>query len=151
MGIDTWAVDYVLLDMEDRILGETVGYRDSRTAGMDEKVYERIPLKELYRRTGIQKQIFNTIYQLMAVKERHPEYMEQAEAMLMIPDYFHFRLTGVKKQEYTNATSTQLVSTKTNDWDYELIERLGYKKELFQPIFMPEQWLVILRRKFIRK
>lgn len=137
MGIDTWAVDYVLLDREDRILGETVGYRDSRTAGMDEKVYERIPLKELYRRTGIQKQIFNTIYQLMAVKERHPEYMEQAEAMLMIPDYFHFRLTGVKKQEYTNATSTQLVSTKTNDWDYELIERLGYKKELFQPIFMP--------------
>lgn len=98
MGIDTWAVDYVLLDMEDRILGETVGYRDSRTAGMDEKVYERIPLKELYRRTGIQKQIFNTIYQLMAVKERHPEYMEQAEAMLMIPDYFHFRLTGVKNK-----------------------------------------------------
>lgn len=137
MGIDTWAVDYVLLDKEDKILGETVGYRDSRTTGMDEKVYEMIPLDELYARTGIQKQIFNTIYQLMAVKEQHPEYMEQAESLLMIPDYFQFLLTGVKKQEYTNATSTQLVNPKTNDWDYELIEMLGYNKKIFQPISMP--------------
>lgn len=137
MGIDTWAVDYVLLDKEDKILGETVGYRDSRTTGMDEKVYEMIPLDELYARTGIQKQMFNTIYQLMAVKEQHPEYMEQAESLLMIPDYFQFLLTGVKKQEYTNATSTQLVNPKTNDWDYELIEMLGYNKKIFQPISMP--------------
>lgn len=137
MGIDTWAVDYVLLDKEDQILGETTGYRDSRTIGMDEKVYERISLKELYGRTGIQKQIFNTIYQLMAVKERHPEYMEEAETMLMIPDYFHFLLTGVKKQEYTNATSTQLVNSRTNDWDYELIEMLGVNRTMFQPISMP--------------
>lgn len=137
MGIDTWAVDYVLLDKEDKILGEIVGYRDSRTTGMDEKVYETIPLDELYARTGIQKQIFNTIYQLMAVKEQHPEYMEQAESLLMIPDYFQFLLTGVKKQEYTNATSTQLVNPKTNDWDYELIEMLGYNKKIFQPISMP--------------
>lgn len=137
MGIDTWAVDYVLLDKEDKILGETVGYRDSRTTGMDEKVYKTIPLDELYARTGIQKQMFNTIYQLMAVKEQHPEYMEQAESLLMIPDYFQFLLTGVKKQEYTNATSTQLVNPKTNDWDYELIEMLGYNKKIFQPISMP--------------
>lgn len=137
MGIDTWAVDYVLLDQKDQILGETVGYRDGRTAGMDEKVYETISLENLYARTGIQKQIFNTIYQLMAVKETHPEYMEQAETMLMIPDYFHFLLTGVKKQEYTNATSTQLVNPQTNDWDYELIEMLGYNKKMFQPICMP--------------
>ncbi len=137
MGIDTWAVDYVLLDKEDKILGETAGYRDSRTTGMDEKVYETIPLDELYARTGIQKQMFNTIYQLMAVKERHPEYMEQAESLLMIPDYFQFLLTGVKKQEYTNATSTQLVNPKTNDWDYELIEMLGYNRKIFQPISMP--------------
>lgn len=137
MGIDTWAVDYVLLDKDDKILGDTVGYRDSRTVGMDDKVYETIPLEDLYARTGIQKQMFNTIYQLMAVKEQHPEHMEQAEAMLMIPDYFQFLLTGVKKQEYTNATSTQLVSPKTNDWDYELIEMLGYNKKMFQPISLP--------------
>ncbi len=137
MGIDTWAVDYVLLDQVGKIVGKTVGYRDSRTSGMDEKVYEKISLQKLYARTGIQKQIFNTIYQLMAVKEEHPEEMEQAEALLMIPDYFHYLLTGVKKQEYTNATSTQLVNPETNDWDYELIEMLGYKKEIFQPISMP--------------
>lgn len=137
MGIDTWAVDYVLLDKEDRILGDTVGYRDSRTNGMDEKVYETISLSALYARTGIQKQIFNTIYQLMAVKQSHPEYLEQAESMLMIPDYFDFLLTGVKKMEYTNATSTQLVDPKTNDWDYELIGMLGYNSKMFRPVSMP--------------
>ena len=137
MGIDTWAVDYVLLDKDDRILGDTVGYRDSRTDGMDQKVYEVISQSALYERTGIQKQMFNTIYQLMAVKEQHPEYMEQAESLLMIPDYFQFLLTGVKKMEYTNATSTQLIDPKTNDWDYELIEMLGYNRKMFRPVSMP--------------
>ena len=137
MAIDTWGVDYVLLDKDDRILGDTVGYRDSRTEGMDEKVYEVIPQDELYARTGIQKQVFNTVYQLMAVKESHPEYLEQAESILMIPDYFHFLLTGVKKNEYTNATTGQLVSPKTNDWDYELIEMLGYDPKMFRPVSMP--------------
>lgn len=137
MAIDTWGVDYVLLDKDDQVLGDTVGYRDSRTNGMDEKVYEKISPKALYARTGIQKQIFNTIYQLMAVKETHPEYLEQAESMLMIPDYFHFLLTGVKKMEYTNATTGQLIDPKTNDWDYELIEMLGYNRKMFQPVSMP--------------
>ena len=137
MAIDTWGVDYVLLDKDDRILGDTVGYRDSRTEGMDEKVYEVIPQDELYARTGIQKQIFNTVYQLMAVKESHPEYLEQAESILMIPDYFHFLLTGVKKNEYTNATTGQLVSPKTNDWYYEMIDMLGYNSKMFRPVSMP--------------
>ena len=128
MGIDTWGVDYVLLDKDDKILGETVGYRDNRTNGMDAKVYETISLSALYERTGIQKQIFNTIYQLMAVKESHPEYLEQAKSIL---------LTGEKKNEYTNATTGQLVNAKTNEWDYELIDMLGYNKEMFQPVSMP--------------
>ena len=137
MAIDTWGVDYVLLDKDDNILGDTVGYRDSRTNGMDEKVYETISLEDLYARTGIQKAIFNTVYQLMAVKETHPEYLEQAESILMIPDYFHFLLTGVKKMEYTNATTGQLISVKTNDWDYELMDLLGYPSKIFQPVSMP--------------
>ena len=137
MGIDTWGVDYVLLDKDDKILGDTVGYRDSRTEGMDEKVYEVIPQDDLYVRTGIQKQIFNTIYQLMAVKESHPEYLEQAETILMIPDYFNFLLTGVKMNEYTEATTGQLISPKTNDWDYELIDMLGYNSKMFRPVSMP--------------
>lgn len=77
MGIDTWAVDYVLLDGENRILGNTYGYRDGRTKGMDKEVYRIIPEDALYARTGIQKQIFNTIYQLMAVKQQEPENMER--------------------------------------------------------------------------
>ena len=137
MGIDTWGVDYVLLDKDDNILGDTVGYRDSRTEGMDEKVYEVIPQDDLYARTGIQKQIFNTIYQLMSVKESHPEYLEQAETILMIPDYFNFLLTGVKMNEYTEATTGQPISPKTNDWDYELIDMLGYNSKMFRPVSMP--------------
>ncbi len=137
MGIDTWAVDYVLLDEKDQMVGDAVGYRDGRTKEMDQEVYKEITLSELYQRTGIQKQMFNTIYQLMAVKKQHPEYFEKARSMLMIPDYFHFRLTGVKKQEYTNATTTQLVSPVTKEWDYELIERLGYPREWFGPLSVP--------------
>ena len=137
MGIDTWGVDYVLLDKDDNVLGDTVGYRDSRTEGMDEEVYEVIPQDDLYARTGIQKQIFNTIYQLMSVKESHPEYLEQAETILMIPDYFNFLLTGVKMNEYTEATTGQLISPKTNDWDYELIDMLGYNSKMFRPVSMP--------------
>lgn len=137
MGIDTWAVDYVLLDKEDRLLGNAVGYRDDRTKGMDELVYRIISLPDLYKRTGIQKQIFNTVYQLMAEKQKNPDQLSNAESFLMIPDYFHYRLTGVKKQEYTNATTTQLVSPDTGSWDYELIEKLGFPKKLFGPLSMP--------------
>ncbi len=137
IGIDTWAVDYVLLDGQDRPLGDAVAYRDRRTEGMDRLVEALIPARELYARTGIQKQSFNTIYQLMALKQEHPEQLEQAEHLLMIPDYFHFRLTGVKKQEYTNATSTNLVHAERGSWDLELIERLGLPARLFGPLSMP--------------
>ena len=137
MAVDTWGVDFVLLDIQDNILGEAVGYRDGRNIGMDQKVYEIIPEEELYARTGIEKLIFNTIYQLMAVKEQNPEYLEKAEALLMTPDYLTFLLTGVKKNEYTIATTGQLVNVETNDWDYELIDMLGYPKKIFGPLSMP--------------
>lgn len=137
IGIDTWAVDFVLLDENGGLLTDAVGYRDSRTEGMDEEVYKIIPQDELYGRTGIQKQIFNTIYQLMAVKKESPETMDKADAMLMIPEYLNYILTGNKAAEYTNATTTQLVSPATNDWDHELIRMLGYRDSMFQPIHMP--------------
>jgi rhamnulokinase len=137
MAIDTWAVDYVLLDENDNVLGDTYGYRDGRTGTMDDKVYEIIPLDKLYARTGIQKQIFNTIYQLMAVKQQTPELLEKAKTFIMLPDYFQFLLTGVKKSEYTNASSTQLVNPETKQWDKELIKMLGYPTEMFLPLTMP--------------
>lgn len=137
MGVDTWGVDFVLLDKNDNVLGNTVGYRDHRTEGMDKEVYKAISLKDLYARTGIQKADYNTIYQLMAVKKKHPEYLEQAETLLHVPDYFHFLLTGQKTCEYTEATTGQLVSPITKDWDYELIDMLGYPRKMFQKLIMP--------------
>lgn len=137
VGIDTWAVDYVLLDSDEKILGNTYGYRDKRTQGMDEKVYEIIPETSLYKRAGIQKQMFNTIYQLMAHKVQEKELLDRAETMLLIPDYFHYRLCGVKAAEYTNVSTTQLMNPLTGDWDWELIEELGYPKRIFQKVTAP--------------
>ena len=137
MGVDTWGVDFVLLDKDDKVIGDFVGYRDHRTDGMDEEVYKIIPKDELYARTGIQKAIFNTVYQLMAVKKEHPEYLDEAFTMLHVPDYFHYLLTGKKTCEYTEATTGQLVKADTKEWDYELIDRLGYPRRIFQKLIMP--------------
>lgn len=137
VGIDTWAVDYVLLDKEGSRLGDLIAYRNDRTEGMDKKVYEKISQDELYERTGIQKQVFNTIYQLMSVKIKHPEQLNNAQSLLLVPDYFHYLLSGVKANEYTNATTTQLVDPSTKDWDFDLIERLGYPKRIFGKIANP--------------
>lgn len=137
MAIDTWAVDYVLLDEKDQILGDTYGYRDHRTDGMDAEVAKILPEPELYARTGIQKQIFNTIYQLMAVEKKTPEVLKQAKTLLMLPDYFGFRLTGNKLSEYTNGSTTQLVDPHTYQWDKELIQSLGYPEDIFLPLQMP--------------
>ena len=131
MGIDTWGVDYVLLDGDGNIAGKTYGYRDHRTDGYPEKVYKLIPEEELYSRTGTQKQSFNTIFQLCALKDNEPGVLEKAEAMLMMPDYFGFALTGRKSQEYTNATTSGLINAKTNEWDRELLQRLGLPERIF--------------------
>ncbi|MDE6128781.1 MAG: rhamnulokinase [Lachnospiraceae bacterium] len=146
MGIDTWAVDFVLLDEADKKIGNAAAYRDDRTKGMDSKVYERVNEAALYAATGIQKQPFNTIYQLMALKEKQPKQLEAAKKLLLIPDYFHFLLTGRAASEYTNATTTQLVSPITRTWDRELINRLGYPVEIFQDILMPGSRLGSLRK-----
>lgn len=137
VGIDTWAVDFVLLDQNDQRIGNAVAYRDERTKDMDEKVYGLISEKELYGRTGIQKQIFNTVYQLMALKTKSPDELREASRLLMIPDYFNFLLTGKAVTEYTNATTTQLVNAQTKQWDEELIRKLGYPRSVFQQIQMP--------------
>lgn len=137
IGIDTWAVDFVLINKDGNAVGDAVAYRDGRTKDADKLVDRIIPAQELYARTGIQKQLFNTIYQLMALKEEHPEQLEQAQTMLMIPDYFDYKLTGVMKQEYTNATSTNLVYAAAKTWDYELIDMLGLPARLFGELSMP--------------
>jgi len=137
MGIDTWGVDFVPVDDEGNIVGDTVGYRDSRTNGADDEVYKLVDESALYARTGIQKQIFNTVYQLMALKQKSPEVLERAQKILLMPDYFGWLLTGNSAAEYTNATTTQLINPETMDWDFELIDTLGYPRRIFQPVTMP--------------
>lgn len=141
MGIDTWGVDYVLLNDKDEVIGETYGYRDKRTDGIDEKVSRIIPEEELYRRTGIEKMTFNTLYQLMALKREHPEELNQAKALLFVPDYFHFLLTGKKVNEYTEATTSQLMNAEDKSWDESILSCLGLPRDIFQRIGMPGESL----------
>ena len=137
MGVDTWGVDYCLLDEKGEKIGYCYGYRDHRTNGMKEKVYEIIPEYELYQHTGIQYATFNTIYQLMAAKLQEPETLERAHTLLQLPDFFHYCLTGVAKQEYTEASTGQLLSVDTNTWDDEVIEKLGFPRRIFKDLTMP--------------
>ena len=135
VAIDTWGVDYALLDENDEAIGGTYCYRDSRTEETIPAVHSVIPFADLYAKTGIQFASFNTVYQLLDdVKSGR---MAKAKSFLMLPDYFHFRLTGVKKQEYTNATTTGMVNSVTHKWDEEILEKLGYKKELFGELTQP--------------
>ncbi len=137
VGVDTWGVDFVLLDKDGKVLGNTVAYRDSRTSGMDAEVYARVPEDELYRRTGIQKQIFNTIFQLMAVKKDPRQHLNRAGLMLLVADYLHYRLCGVAKTEYTNATTTGLLNAAAKSWDNGIIKACGYPWGIFAEIVPP--------------
>ena len=137
VGIDTWAVDFVLLDAAGEILGDTVAYRDSRTEGVRQALEPVLPFAEHYARTGIQYQPFNTAYQLAALKKEHPDQLAAAKTFLMVPDYLNYKLTGVAANEYTNASTTALVGAASRDWDDELIARLGLPRGIFQPICQP--------------
>ncbi|WP_088102329.1 rhamnulokinase [Halalkalibacter urbisdiaboli] len=149
IGIDTWAVDFVLLDENDKLLTDAVAYRDSRTDGMMEKVFQTIMKERLYLETGIQFQKFNTIYQLYSLKETQPEVLEKAKTFLMIPDYLNYLLTGKKVNEYTNATSTQLVSAFTKKWDHDILTKLGIQTEMFQDIHPPQTVVGSLREELV--
>ena len=135
VGIDTWGVDYALLDENGKAIGGVYCYRDARTEETIPQVHSVIPFEKLYEKTGIQFASFNTIYQLL--HDKQTGRMDKAKFMLNLPDYFHYRLTGVMKQEYTMATTTGMVNAKTHTWDEEIIEKLGYKKELFGELAQP--------------
>lgn len=135
VAIDTWAVDYALLDENDHLIGDVYCYRDERGKKATSKVHELISFSELYRKTGIQFQPFNTIYQLY--DDKLTNRIKSAKCMLMLPDYFNFLLTGIKKQEYTNATSTGMVNALTHTWDEEIVDKLGINKDILLPLTQP--------------
>lgn len=140
VGIDTWAVDFVLLDENDQRIGNSVAYRDARTQGMDDLLSTRCSPEEHYARTGIQKQIFNTVYQLLSIKEMSGD-LNRAKRLLMIPEYFHYLLTGNAVSEYTNASSTALLDASRRDWDDALIEKAGLPRGIFGKLCQPGTWV----------
>ncbi|MBR1870317.1 MAG: rhamnulokinase [Kiritimatiellae bacterium] len=137
IGIDTWGVDFVLLDKDMTLCSDAVAYRDKRTEGADAIVEAAIAPEELYSIAGIQKTPFNTIYQLAALKKESPEQLEKAQRLLMVPDYLNFRLTGKIANEYTNASTTGLLDARAKTWARDVIERLGLPQRIFGELSMP--------------
>ncbi|MBR3738412.1 MAG: rhamnulokinase, partial [Eubacterium sp.] len=128
IAIDTWGVDYVLLDENKKELFPAFSYRDKRNNLIQEEVSRIISQEELYARTGIQKANYNTLYQLYCDKKS--KKLDKAKYFLMMPDYIAFKLTGVIKNEYTEASTSNLINAKTKQWDGEILETLGIKKEI---------------------
>ena len=138
IGVDSWAVDFALLDERDELLGGVRSYRDSRTDGVMDALLEtnslaKLPRAEVYGVTGLQFLPFNTLYQLLAVQRDAPEQLERARSLLLIPDLLHFWLTGRKVCERTNASTTQFYNPSSGTWATDLLERVG-----LPPHFLPE-------------
>ncbi len=134
IGIDTWGVDFGLIDKRGKLLGNPVHYRDARTEGIPEKVFEEISKQEIYNRTGTQFMRINTLYQLMYLKYNEPEMLELTDKLILMPDLFGYMLTGEIHAEASMASTTNLYDPVARDWDFELIRRLGLPESIFPPI-----------------
>ncbi len=131
IGVDTWGVDYALLDRQGELIRKVYAYRDHRTDHTMEEVFEEIGRDEIYEKTGVQFLQFNTLYQLKEHYKMHPEDVENAKVYMMVPDYLHYKLSGKTSIEYTNATTTQLLNVHTNTWDEELVKVTGFDGAIF--------------------
>ncbi len=137
IGIDTWGVDFGLLDKDGRLLENPVHYRDSRTDTIMEEVFAILPKEEIYARTGTQFMSFNTIFQLYYLAKYRKDLLDRADCFLLFPDLLSYFLTGEKTVEYTHASTTQLINANTREWDFELIDKLGIPRRIFPKIVKP--------------
>ncbi|MBM4090755.1 MAG: rhamnulokinase [Planctomycetes bacterium] len=137
VGVDTWGVDFGLLGANDELLGNPVHYRDRRTDGILERAFGVVGRDEIFAQTGLQFMQFNTLFQLYAMKLRQSPLLENAKQFLMMPDLFHWLLSGEKSNEYTDATTTQFFDPRRNDWARPLLERFGIPADLFLPVSQP--------------
>ena len=137
VGVDSWAVDYGLLNSSGEVIGQPHCYRDGRTDGLMAKLKNELGVDYIYSRTGIQFIFFNTMYQLFA--EKSSALYQQADKFLMVPDLVNYLLCGSISTEITNASTTQLLNVRTHDWDWQIIEKLGIRRELFSKIHKPGQ------------
>lgn len=133
-GIDTWGVDFGLLDSQGQLISNAFHYRDKRTEGMIEKACSIIPANEIYNSTGIAFQKFNTLYQLMGMSESGRKIFDNAKTLLFTPDLMGYFMTGEKYCEYTIATTSQMIDAKTRDWDYGMLEKLGVPNSFLQKV-----------------
>ncbi len=134
LGIDTWAVDYVLLNKEGRRIHEVYAYRDARTLHASDKLHQLMSREDVYEKTGIQELNFNTLYQLF-VHDR--EQLAQADKILMVPDYLYYRLTGIMVNEMTNASTMQLLNVNTREFDEDLLSLLQLRRDQFSELAEP--------------
>jgi sugar (pentulose or hexulose) kinase len=132
LGVDTWGVDYGLLDDKGKLSSVPFQYRDTRTNGMQEKAFARMPAAEIYRRTGIQFMFFNTLFQLLAEKELDPHGQ-----LLFMPDLVHYYLTGTAANEKTIASTSQLFDPRRQEWDYDLIRAMNLPPVIFGKLIDP--------------
>lgn len=137
IGIDTWGVDYGLLDKNGALIGNPRNYRDPRTDGMLQAAFERVPREEIFEATGIQFMQINTLYQLLSMKLSGDEALEQAQTLLMIPDLFNYWFTGVKTCEFSIATTSQFYDPRQRDWATSLLNKMGLPTDILQPIIQP--------------
>jgi rhamnulokinase len=137
VGVDTWGIDFGLLDARGRLLANPVHYRDERTEGILPRAFRRVPQAEIYRRTGIQFMPINTLYQLLAMSEAGDPLLEQADRLLMMPDLFHHFLTGRSVAEYTIASTSQCLEPSGRRWDTDLVEQMGAPSRLLPEIVGP--------------
>jgi rhamnulokinase len=145
IGVDTWGVDFGLLDAADRLIGNPYHYRDARTNGMIEAAGAMIPLEEIYHQTGIQFMQLNTLFQLFAMRQQHDPALHSAKSLLTMPDLFNFWLTGVKANEFTDATTTQCYNPREKRWASELLAALDLPEHIFGQIVPPGTVLAPLR------
>ncbi|HCE44697.1 MAG TPA: rhamnulokinase [Lentisphaeria bacterium] len=136
IAIDTWGVDYAMLGKDGKFVRDPYHYRDSRTNDAPEKLFKIVPFDKIYESTGIQFMQLNTIFQLFAHKNQHPEDLRDS-TFLMIPDVLSYMLCGQVECEYTDASTTQLLDARTGGWDFELIEKLGIPRSIFPKIVPP--------------
>jgi len=137
LAVDTWGVDFGLLSLDGTVLGLPYAYRDARTQGVMEEFFARLPRNEVYERTGIQFLPFNTLFQLFAAIKQSPGLIEQAGALLFMPDLFSYLLSGEKANEFTIASTSQLLDPRTRTWDGALLSALGVPPRLMQNIVFP--------------
>jgi len=145
IGIDTWGVDFGLLDADGVLLAPPMAYRDPSTDGIMDEVFLRVPRSEIYTRTGIQFMQFNSLYQLFALRKAQPELLDRARALVFMPDLLNLMLTGEVTNEYTIASTSQLMNASERDWDWTIIDALDFPAPLFGELLQPASSIGQLR------